>query len=211
MPKLSTLSLIALLFFVFGLAGVVFALIRKITGIRAAHRGEMVRFRQGTQIFLPFVAGLVLISISQGLFWLSSQRSNFRQLSFNSAAAELVVKQTREETYYVDFKEGETAAPVKIPYLKPYVKVITRVVVWKPFFSFLGPLQTARITRIEFTDEAGGTYVFTNSDQAADFADWVSGVNKFFPIAVVRTLETPPGLWFPASATSFSSTSKRHS
>ncbi len=192
MPKFSTLSLIAMLFFVFGLAGIIFALIRKITGIRAARKGEAVNFRQGTQIFLPFCVGLVFILISQGLFWLSSQRSNFRQLSFTSPAAEFMVKQTKEETYYVDFREGETAAPVKIPYLKPYVKVITQVVVWKPFFSFLGPLHTARITRIEFTDEAGGTYVFTNSDQAGDFADWIVGVNKYFPIAIVRILETRP-------------------
>ena len=192
MQKFSTLSLIALLFFVFGLAGIIFALIRKVTGIRAARKGEAVRFRQGTQIFLPFFTGVVLILVSQGLFWLSSQRSNFRQLSFNSPTAEFVVKQTKDETYYVDFKEGETSTPVKIPYLKPYVKVITQVVVWKPFFSFLGALHTARITRIEFTDEAGGTYVFSNSDQASDFADWVAGVNRYFPIAIVRTLETSP-------------------
>ena len=54
MAKLSTLNLIAVIFFLFGLAGIVYALIRKISGIRAARKGEPIRFRQGTQIFLPF-------------------------------------------------------------------------------------------------------------------------------------------------------------
>ena len=82
------------------------------------------------------------------------------------------------------------SSSIKIPYLKPNVKVVTQVVVWKPFFSFLGSLATARVTRVEFTDTAGGTYVFTNSEQAADFADWIAGINRFFPMAAVQTMET---------------------
>lgn len=192
MAKLSTLNLIAVIFFLFGLAGVVYALVRKITGIRAARKGEPVRFRQGTQIFLPLGLGIVFVMTAQALFWLSSQRTNFRLLQFDSPQAQIEVKKTKDETFFIEFQEGEKEVPVKVPYLKPNIKVITQVVVWKPFFSFLGPLHTARVTRIEFIDEAGATYVFTNSDQAADFADWVAGVNKFLPIAVVRTVETRP-------------------
>lgn len=39
MPKLSTLNLIAIFFFAFGLAGIIYALVRKITGLRAARKG----------------------------------------------------------------------------------------------------------------------------------------------------------------------------
>lgn len=192
MFKFSTLSLVALLFFLFGMGAVIYALVKKISGIRAARKGDPYRFRQGKQIFIPLTAGVILILIAQGLFWLSSQRSNFRNLRFNSPQAEIEVKQTKEETFYVDFREGEAGAPIKIPYLKPSVKVVTQVIIWKPFFSFLGPLQTARVTRIEFADPQGGAYVFTNSDQAADFADWIIGINKFLPIAIVRMVETHP-------------------
>ena len=192
MFKLSTLNLVALLSFLFGLGAVIYALVWKISGIRAARRQDALSFRLGTKIFLPFIAGIVLVALSQGLFWLSSQRSNFRTLSLASPQAVLEVRQTKEETFYVDFKEGEIFAPMKIPYLKPTVKVVTQVIIWKPFFSFLGPLHTARVTRLEFTDSQGGTYVFTNSDQAADFAEWIIGVNKYFPMAEVRTVETRP-------------------
>ncbi|MCI0329518.1 MAG: hypothetical protein L0196_00990 [candidate division Zixibacteria bacterium] len=192
MPKLSTLSLIAIFFFGFGLAGVVYALVRKVMGIRAARKGEPIRFQQGFQVFLPLVAGLLFVLTAQALFWLSSQRSNFRSLQFNSPQAQIEVKQARDGAFYIEFQEGESGVAVKVPYLKPNIKVITQVVVWKPFFSFLGPMHTARVTRIEFIDEAGATYVFTNSDQAADFADWIVGMNKFLPIAVVRTVETDP-------------------
>ena len=192
MAKLSTLNLIAFFFFGFGLAGIIYALVRKVTGIRAARKGEPIRFRQGTQIYLPLGGGLLLVLTAQTLFWLSSQRSNFRLLQFNSSQAQIEVKQAQDETFYIEFQEGETGVAVKVPYLKPNIKVITQVVVWKPFFSFLGPMHTARVTRIEFIDEAGATYVFTNSDQAADFAEWILGINKFLPIAVVRTVETSP-------------------
>jgi len=192
MEKLSTLSLVALLFFIFGFGLIVFALIRKIAGIRAAKKMENFRFRQGTQVLLPLISGVAFIAISQGLFWLSSQRSNFRSVTFDSPQAEVDIRQTKEETFYIDFKEGEGAAPIKIPYLKPNVKIVTQVIVWKPFFSFLGPLNTAKVTRIEFTDEQGGMYVFNNSDQAAGFADWLKDANRFFPMALVRTLETHP-------------------
>ncbi len=192
MAKLSTLNLIAVIFFLFGLAGIVYALVRKISGIRAARKGEPIRFRQGTQIFLPLGAGIVFVMVAQALFWLSSQRTNFRLLQFDSPQAQIEVKQAKDETFFIEFQEGDKGVPVKVPYLKPNIKVITQVVVWKPFFSFLGPMHTARVTRIEFIDEAGATYVFTHSDQAADFADWIINANKFLPIAVVRTVETDP-------------------
>ncbi len=192
MPKLSTLNLIAIFFFAFGLAGIIYALVRKITGLRAARKGEPIRFRQGTQIFLPLGAGLLFVLVAQALFWLSSQRTNFRSLQFDSAHAQIEVKQAKDETFFIEFQEGEASVPVKVPYLKPNIKIVTQVVVWKPFFSFLGPMHTARVTRIEFIDEAGATYVFTNSDQAADFAEWVVNANKFLPIAIVRTVETDP-------------------
>ncbi len=192
MAKLSTLNLIAVIFFLFGLAGILYALVRKIAGIRAARKGEPIRFRQGTQIFLPLVVGIVFVMIAQSLFWLSSQRTNFRLLQFDSPQAQIEVRQAKDEAFFIEFQEGEKGVPVTVPYLKPNIKVVTQVVVWKPFFSFLGPLHTARVTRIEFIDEAGATYVFTNSDQAADFADWVIGVNKFLPIAIVRRVETTP-------------------
>lgn len=130
--------------------------------------------------------------VAQALFWLSSQRTNFRSLQFDSAQAQIEVKQAKDETFFIEFQEGEASVPVKVPYLKPNIKIVTQVVVWKPFFSFLGPMHTARVTRIEFIDEAGATYVFTNSDQAADFAEWVVNANKFLPIAIVRTVETDP-------------------
>lgn len=192
MPKLANLSLIAFFFFLFGLVGIVFALVRKVTGIRAARKGEAVRFRQGTQIFLPLALGILFVLVSQTIFWLSSQRSNFRALQFTTPQAQIEVKQAKDETYYIEFQEGESGVPVKVPYLKPNIRVVTQVVVWKPFFSFLGPLQTARVTRIEFIDEAGAAYVFSNSEQASDFADWISEINKFLPLAVVRTVETAP-------------------
>jgi len=192
MPKLSTLNLIAFFFFGFGLTGIFYALVRKITGIRAARKGDPIRFRQGPQIYLPLGAGLLFVLTAQALFWLSSQRSNFRLLQFNSPQAQIEVKQAKDQSFYIEFQEGEASVAVKVPYLKPNIKVITQVVVWKPFFSFLGPMHTARVTRIEFIDETGATYVFTNSDQAADFADWIISANKFFPIAVVRRVETLP-------------------
>jgi|GEM_PF-6670226 len=192
MDKISTLNLIAVILFLFGLAGIVYALVRKITGIRAARKGEQIRFRQGTQIFLPLVVGLVFVLTAQALFWLSSQRTNFRVLEFNSPQAQIEVKQAKDESFFIEFQEGDKGGPVKVPYLKPNIKVVTQVVVWKPFFSFLGPMHTARVTRIEFIDEAGASFIFTNSDQAADFAEWVLNVNKFLPIAIVRTVETDP-------------------
>ncbi|HEU4435994.1 MAG TPA: hypothetical protein VFR89_00920 [candidate division Zixibacteria bacterium] len=192
MDKMSTLNLIAVIFFLFGLAGIVYALVRKITGIRAARKGEQIRFRQGMQIFLPLVVGLVFVLTAQALFWLSSQRTNFRVLEFNSPQAQIEVKQAKDESFFIEFQEGGKGGPVKVPYLKPNIKVVTQVVVWKPFFSFLGPMHTARVTRIEFIDEAGASFIFTNSDQAADFAEWVLNVNKFLPIAIVRTVETDP-------------------
>ncbi len=192
MAKISTLNLIAVIFFIFGMAGIIYALVRKISGIRAVRKGEPIRFRQGRQIFLPLFAGLFFVMIAQGIFWLTSQRSNFRLLQFNAPQAKIEVKQAKDESFFIEFQEGEKDVPVKVPYLKPNIKVVTQVVIWKPFFSFLGPMQTARVTRIEFIDEAGATFVFTNSDQAADFADWIVQINKFLPIAVVRTVETDP-------------------
>ncbi|HXF50003.1 MAG TPA: hypothetical protein VNL73_11350 [Verrucomicrobiae bacterium] len=192
MDKMSTLNLVAVVLFLFGLAGIIYALVRKITGIRSARKGEPIRFRQGTQIFLPLGAGLAFVFVAQAIFWLSSQRTNFRVLEFNSPQAQIEVKQAKDESFFIEFQEGEKGVPVKVPYLKPNIKVVTQVVVWKPFFSFLGPMHTARVTRIEFIDEAGATFVFTNSDQAADFAEWVIHINKFLPIAVVRTVETDP-------------------
>jgi hypothetical protein len=192
MAKLSTLNLIAVIFFLFGLAGIIYALVRKISGIRAVRKGEPIRFRQGTQIFLPLGAGILFVMTAQALFWLSSQRTNFRLLQFDTPQAQIEVKQAKDETFFIEFQEGEKGVPVKVPYLKPNIKVITQVVVWKPLFSFLGPMHTARVTRIEFIDEAGATYVFTNSDQAADFAEWLIEANKFFPIAIVHTVETSP-------------------
>ncbi len=192
MAKLSTLNLIAVIFFLFGLAGIVYALLRKISGIRAVRKGEPIRFRQGTQIFLPLGVGILFVMTAQALFWLSSQRTNFRMLQFDTPQAQIEVKQAKDETFFIEFQEGEKGVPVKVPYLKPNIKVITQVVVWKPLFSFLGPMHTARVTRIEFIDEAGATYVFTNSDQAADFAEWLIEANKFFPIAIVHTVETDP-------------------
>ena len=192
MAKISTLNLIAVILFIFGLAGIIYALIRKISGIRSARKGEPIRFRQGTQIFLPLGAGLLFVLTAQSIFWLSSQRSNFRILQFGAPQAKIDVKQAKDESFYIEFQEGEKGVPVTVPYLKPNIKVVTQVVIWKPFFSFLGPMQTARVTRIEFIDEAGATYVFTNSDQAADFAEWIAGINKFLPIAIVRTVETDP-------------------